>query len=183
MGGANVSPWVESAKESRNLEGGVFSWHWGRDIHTTVFNDCAGVQAIRAHLRRAACPFDLWILQMKSRGETETNHLRFWKSFRTDWLSKLIGGEKGLIFEKSAASDSLSPFLSASVCGVKKKERVVWVSQKSNIHEFFQTEKKATLKQCKHEASSMWTIVITELPGTVAVLGQWRIMAFVCSIN
>ena len=112
MGGANVSPWVASAKESRNLEQVFFSWHWGRDIHTTVFNDCAGVQAIRAHLRRAARPFDLWILQMKSRGETETNHPRFWKSFRTDQLSKLIGGEKGLIFVRSAAWDSLSVFIS-----------------------------------------------------------------------
>jgi len=49
----------------------------GRDIHTTVFNDRAGVQAIGAHLGGAARPFDLGILQMKSRGETETNHLRF----------------------------------------------------------------------------------------------------------
>lgn len=60
---------------------------------------------------------------MKSRGETETDHLRFWKSFRTDRLSKLIGGEKGLIFDRSTASDSLSLFLSASVCGLKKKGR------------------------------------------------------------
>lgn len=30
---------------------------------------------------------------------------------------------------------------------------------------------------------SMCTVVITDLPGIVAVLGQGRIMAFVCSIN
>lgn len=56
-------------------ERAVFSWHMGRDLHTTtIFNDCAGVQVSRAHLRGAACPFDVWILQMKSRGETEMNH-------------------------------------------------------------------------------------------------------------
>ena len=60
MGGANVSPCVASAKDGRNLEWEFFfSWHRSTDIHTTVFNDCAGVQAIRAHLRQAACPFDL----------------------------------------------------------------------------------------------------------------------------
>lgn len=46
-------------KRAELQSGAVLSWHWGRDIHTTVFNDCAGVQAIRAHLRRAAWPFDL----------------------------------------------------------------------------------------------------------------------------
>lgn len=157
MGGANVSPWVASAKESRNLERDIFSWHWGKDIHTTVFNDCAGVQAIRAHLRRAACPFDLWILQMKSRGETETNHLRFWKSFRTDWLSKLIGGEKALILTLDSLSLSL-----CSVCGVKwRNSKVAWVSLRTNGCEFFKIEKNPTQKkkippkQCTHEASSM----------------------------
>lgn len=185
MGGANVSPWVASAKESRTLERAVLSWHWGRDIHTTVFNDCAGVQAIRAHLRRAACPFDLWILQMKSRGETETNHLRFWKSFRTDWLSKTDRGWKrfDLLRDLLLQIPYQSFSLWVCVCGVKKKERVAWVSQKTNWREFFQTGRNATVKQCKHEASNMCTVAITELPGTVAVLGQWRIMAFVCSIN
>lgn len=116
----------------------VFSWHWGRDIHTTVFNDHAGVQAIRAHLRRAACPFDLWILQMKSRGETETNHLRFWKSFRMDRLSKLIGFEKALI----STLDSLSLSL-CCVCGVKwRKSKVAWVSLRTDGREFFKTEKR-----------------------------------------
>lgn len=139
MGGANVSPWVASAKESRNSEQVFFSWHWGRDIHTSAFNDCAGVQAIRAHLRQAACPFDLWILQMKSRGETETNHLRFWKSFRMDWLSKLIGGEKGLIFGGSTVSNSLSlQSLSFTEC-VWAEKVWVWAFLKTNGHEFFQT--------------------------------------------
>lgn len=91
----------------------AFSWHSGRDIHTTVLNDCAGVQALRAHLGRAAGPFDLWILQMKSRGETETNHLRFWESFRSDWLFILIGGEKGLIFARAERFRFSS---TASVC-------------------------------------------------------------------
>lgn len=122
---------MASAKESRTLELAIFSWHWGRDIHTTVFNDCAGVQAIRAHLGRAACPFDL---QMKSRGETETNHLRFWKSFRTGWLSKLIGGEKGLIFVRSVALGSLS--VVRVECGLGEKKKIekaeAWVSQKAN---------------------------------------------------
>lgn len=145
MGGANVSPWVEPTKKSRNSERAVFSWHWGRDIHTTVFDDCAGVQVITAHLRRAACPFDVWILQMKSRGETEMNHLRFWKSFRTDWLSKLIGGENGLIFLRSAASDSLSLSFYKCVWGKSRKrerERVAWVSQKINRHKIFKLKKK-----------------------------------------
>lgn len=31
------------------------------------------------------------------RARTETNHLRFEESFRTERLSQLIGGEKGLI--------------------------------------------------------------------------------------
>lgn len=58
---------------------------------------------------------------MKSRGETETNHPRFWKSFRTDDLPKLIGGEKGLIFVGSAATDALSVFI--CVGQGKKKEK------------------------------------------------------------
>lgn len=38
------------------LQSGPFlSWHRGRDIHTTVFNDCTGLQAIRAHLRNRLC--------------------------------------------------------------------------------------------------------------------------------
>lgn len=116
MGGANDSPWVASAKESRTFERTLFSWHWGRDIHTTVFNDRAGVQALRAHLGGAGGPFDLWILQMKSRGETETNHLRFWKSFRMDWLSILIGGEKGLIFAGAVQLQIPYLLVCASVC-------------------------------------------------------------------
>lgn len=158
MGGANVSPWVASAKESRNLERAVFSWHWGRDIHTTVFNDFAGVQAIRAHLRQAVCPFDLWILKMKLRGETETNHLRFWKSFRMDWLSKLIGGEKGLIFLRCTVSDSLSVCfsVSASVCGAKRREWE-WLRFPPRLIDMNSLNRKkcAALKQCKHKASSM----------------------------
>ena len=63
---------------------------------------------------------------MKSRGETETNHMRFWKSFRKDWFSKLIGGENCLIFLRSTVSDSLSlPF---GLCEVKYKEAEAWVS-------------------------------------------------------
>ena len=32
-------------------------WHRGKDIHTTVFNDCSGAHAITAHLSRPTLPF------------------------------------------------------------------------------------------------------------------------------
>lgn len=68
------------------------------------------------------------------------NHLRFGKSFKTDWLSKLIGGENGLIFLRSAASDSLS--LSFYKCvwdksRERERDSVAWVSPKTNRHPIF----------------------------------------------
>lgn len=67
---------------------------------------------VRAHLRKATRPFDLRILQMDSWRGAETNHLRFEKSFRTEQLFKLIGGENGLI----SAGSAVSRYFSLSVC-------------------------------------------------------------------
>lgn len=47
------------------MQRGPFELAPGQDIHTTSFNDCTGAQAIRAHLKRSRCPFDVRILQMK----------------------------------------------------------------------------------------------------------------------
>lgn len=44
------------------MQRGPFELAPGRD---TAFNDCTGAQAIRAHLKRSRCPFDVRILQMK----------------------------------------------------------------------------------------------------------------------
>lgn len=51
MGGANLNPRMASVKAWA-----ILCWHQG--LRTAAFNDCAGVQAIRAHLREAAHPFD-----------------------------------------------------------------------------------------------------------------------------
>lgn len=154
------------------LRASAFSWHSGRDIHTTVLNDCAGVQALRAHLRRAAGPFDLWILQMKSRGETETNHLWFWESFRSDWLFILIGGEKGLIFAR-AVRFRFSITVMVEFPPPPKTYR----------HKLFQSEKMhCSDNQSVRPAACGWLWSLNGL-ALWQSKGRRRVIAFVCPIN
>lgn len=61
---------------------------------------------------------------MDSRGGTEMNHLRLEKSFRMVRLSKLIGGEKGLISAGSAVS-----WYSLSACLKRKKNNSLGFSE------------------------------------------------------
>lgn len=60
--------------------------------------------------------------------------------------------------------------LSVSESGIKKRRAEGWESglgfSKTNWRAFLQTETNAKVKQCKHTASRMWTVVITELRGT-----------------
>lgn len=166
MGGANFNPRVACVKEQDIL-------CWYRGLCTTVFYDCAGVQAIRAHLRKAAHPFDLPILQMDSRRGTETNHPRFQKSF--SGFLKLIGGKNGLI----SAGSAVSCFF-LCVLNEKKNPRV---SQKINWLKFPDMKKKAKEKIYNFNACNMWTVVIAPPHGTTAVSARWWNTAFDCTIN
>lgn len=56
----------------------------------------------------------------------------------------------------------------------KKEEESEWLGFLTRLIEgnTFKLKKMQLSNNVMHEAGSMWTVGITELPGTVAVLGQ-----------
>lgn len=141
------------------------SWSFSAGTRVSVLLYFMTAQAIRAHLRKAAHPFDLPILQMDSRRGTETNRLWFQKSFRMERLSKLIGGENGLISAGSAVSAFFFPL---RVCFKKalgfSGDSLTWIFSLEKSK-----EKKSNLNAC-----NMWTVVIAPPPGTMAVSARPR---------